>query len=198
MSAVENVIGLNAMQLTSLWCWQPAIISNMSNTEEWRAIEGHPAFEVSNLGGIRRVLPSSCHAWKSKPVPYPIKPVPRGKYLCVALEGGKRAYVHRLVAIAFVPGYAPGLEAAHNDGSKTNNRADNLRWATRSENAKDMMRHGTQPMATKKMFPPMIERVRRLRQLGNTYEQISTQTGLSQSTIYLFFRKHRATAADRA
>ena len=34
------------------------------------------------------------------------------------------------------------LECAHWDGNPLNNRADNLRWTTRADNAADAVRHG--------------------------------------------------------
>lgn len=46
---------------------------------------------------------------------------------------GQKLYVHRLVAQAFIPGDA-SLEINHKDGDKTNNRANNLEWVTRSQN----------------------------------------------------------------
>ena len=44
--------------------------------------------------------------------------------------------VHCLVAEAFVPGYASGLDVDHKNGKKWDNRAENLQWCTRSENIK--------------------------------------------------------------
>lgn len=51
--------------------------------------------------------------------------------------------VHRLVALAFCPGYHPQLEVCHNDGDPVNNNAENLRWDTHSSNVLDSVRHGT-------------------------------------------------------
>ena len=42
--------------------------------------------------------------------------------------------VHRLVAVAFVPGYAEDLQVNHKDADKTNNCADNLEWVTAKGN----------------------------------------------------------------
>jgi hypothetical protein len=39
-----------------------------------------------------------------------------------------RISVHRLVAMAFVPGYKVGLIVNHKDENTSNNRADNLEW----------------------------------------------------------------------
>lgn len=48
----------------------------------------------------------------------------------------KKAYVHRIVAMAFVKNPNPELykEVDHIDGNKSNNRADNLKWTDRKGN----------------------------------------------------------------
>ena len=50
---------------------------------------------------------------------------------------GKTRLVHRLVALTFVPSEVGKDFVNHKDGNKSNNRANNLEWCTRSEN----MRH---------------------------------------------------------
>ena len=49
---------------------------------------------------------------------------------------GKRTtfYVHRLVAMAFVPGYFEGATVNHKNEDHHDNRADNLEWMTKEEN----------------------------------------------------------------
>lgn len=42
--------------------------------------------------------------------------------------------VHRLVAIAWVPRYEPGLYVDHINSNRSDSRASNLRWATAQEN----------------------------------------------------------------
>ena len=43
-------------------------------------------------------------------------------------------YVHRLVAMAFVPGYFEGATVNHKNEDHHDNRADNLEWMTKAEN----------------------------------------------------------------
>jgi hypothetical protein len=55
----------------------------------------------------------------------------------------KRVAVHRLVSEKFHgPRPSIGHEVCHIDGDKTNNRASNLRWGTRKDNAADRESHG--------------------------------------------------------
>lgn len=51
----------------------------------------------------------------------------------------KKAYVHRLVAFAFIPNPLDLLEVNHKDEDKSNNDVSNLEWVTRLEN----VNHGT-------------------------------------------------------
>lgn len=51
--------------------------------------------------------------------------------------------VHRLVCEAFHGPCPPNMECCHGDGVRLNNRASNLRWATRADNVRDAIGHGT-------------------------------------------------------
>lgn len=51
----------------------------------------------------------------------------------------KKAYIHRLVALAFIPKKEGAKEVNHIDENKSNNHVSNLEWASRLEN----VRHGT-------------------------------------------------------
>ena len=71
-----------------------------------------------------------------------LKPYPRrGRYeemtvdLCAENNIRTQAYVHRLVALAYVDGRTKARnEIDHIDGNRHNNSADNLRWVTHQEN----------------------------------------------------------------
>lgn len=55
---------------------------------------------------------------------------------------GKNAYVHRLVAEAFIDRIDGKSCVNHKDGDKTNNCAENLEWVTHSENMHHASKNG--------------------------------------------------------
>jgi hypothetical protein len=63
---------------------------------------------------------------------------------------GERSYrVHRLVMLAFVGPCPEGLEVCHKNGDSLDNRLVNLYYGSRSQNALDMVRHGSHHNARK-------------------------------------------------
>lgn len=61
----------------------------------------------------------------------------KGGYLHVKLQtptGRKTAYIHRLVAEAFMPNPYNLPQVNHIDGNKYNNHVSNLEWCTQEEN----------------------------------------------------------------
>jgi|7_EtaG_2_1085326.scaffolds.fasta_scaffold41168_1 hypothetical protein len=79
------------------------------------------------------------------------------KYYCHILlkkENGiqKDEYIHRMVAKAFVPNPEGKPVVDHSNGDTLNNRVENLRWATRGENAMNAQKcrkHGTRQITSK-------------------------------------------------
>lgn len=116
--------------------------------EEWVPVVGYEGFyEVSSLGRVRSVDREFIRADGRRQCRRGrlLKPTPSGRgYPSVTLRHGVRRTVHILVCIAFHgPRPHPDYDAAHNNGVLTDNRRENLRWATKSENQQDSVRHGT-------------------------------------------------------
>ena len=100
-------------------------------------------YEVSNLGRVRNA--------RTGLVLRPRKSAHGYRKVSLFYKGqSKECYIHYLVATAFVEGWREGLEVNHKNGVKTDNRAENLEWVTRSENhqhAHDVLLLDVKPVA---------------------------------------------------
>ena len=92
--------------------------------EIWKDAPGFPGYQVSNAGRVRsfyRVL-----------APDSVK----GYYRVRLYRNGRvsRIYIHRLIAMAFVPNPEGLPQINHKNEIKTNNRVENLEWCTAQYN----------------------------------------------------------------
>lgn len=116
--------------------------------EEWRPIPGYEGrYEASSLGRIRS-LPNGCHNY---PLVRKTHVGPQGYDQIVLHKDGKRTHlnVHWLIAAAFLGPRPAGMDIRHLDGDKLNNSIANLVYGTRSENIRDIVRHGRHHNANK-------------------------------------------------
>lgn len=122
--------------------------------EEWRPVPGYEdIYSVSSEGRIvslaRIVMRPHGRTGKMTAFKWPEKTLKltiRGGMPSVALckEGAlKQAFVAPIVLLAFV-GSPPSLKhtAHHKDGDVTNNRLENLTWATHRERVKGLLKVG--------------------------------------------------------
>lgn len=129
-------------------CWMPVV--------GW---EG--AYEVSDLGRVRslaRTITYFSSQW-GKDVQRPVRAAvlrpktnPSG-HKQVTLTGQSDKWVHHLVLEAFVGPRPAGHEGLHRNGDPSDNRRINLRWGTRGDNLRDMVRHGGHFSANKTSCP---------------------------------------------
>jgi hypothetical protein len=122
----------------------------------------------------------------------PLSPyVTKSGYLEVAaMKEGKRIKesVHRLVAIAFVPGYKDFLSVNHIDGVKTNNRPENLEWVSLARNTQHQWETGLvdlrgEKQPGSKLTSKQVVYIRRLLSQGISAHTLAIVAGVSQSTI---------------
>lgn len=97
--------------------------------EVWKDIEGYEGlYQVSNYGNVVSLNYNGTGKRRL------IKPraTQLGYYQVQLYKNGCRKYclIHRLVAKAFVGGYAKGLHVNHIDENKSNNCYLNLEWVT--------------------------------------------------------------------
>ncbi len=112
------------------------------------------------------------------------------KYLTVILSrnGLPRAFsVHSLVCLAFRGPRPEGFEVRHLDGNARNNRADNLQYGTKIENAADREAHGRtlrgEAHRWSTISDEVVAAVLEDRRRGLFYYQIAERRGISKSHV---------------
>src|SRR5574343_436118 len=163
--------------------------------EIWKDIVGYEGlYQVSNLGNIKS-LPKQ---WKCGGSNAPLKEFSHnGKILKPLLSSNgycgvclyknnkvSRLSVHRTVADAFIDNFGNKPQVNHINGIKTDNRAENLEWATNSENMNPGSGlKGEKNHSSKFLNSEVVE----LRKLINsklyTQKQLASVYGVTQATI---------------
>jgi hypothetical protein len=121
--------------------------------ENWKEISGTDGeYLVSDLGrvvsfkkGYRAVLKPGLSS---------------NGYLSVCVNRKSRLIQH-LVAEAFIGRKPEGFLVLHNNGNRTDNRAENIRYGSPSENNLDITRHGRRKLSTES-----IREIRALHEIG--------------------------------
>ncbi len=159
--------------------------------EIWRDIPGHEgSYQVSSQGRVRS-LPRLIPIFDSvREISY-VRPCP-GKILrqsvCdkaghVSVHLGKYCRgipVHQLVMLAFHGRPPAGMEAMHLNGNPRDNRPENLRYGTHSENMTDMYRSGKGHM---KLTPEEVRQIRFGLWCGWTPRELATAYNVSDISI---------------
>jgi hypothetical protein len=104
----------------------------MEDKEHWCEIPGYAPYEASSHGRIRS-WNNGRYGRRTRPLIMKQSWSSNG-YMCINI-GQKPRRVHRLLALAFIPNPDNKYCVDHIDGDILNNSLNNLRWATKAENA---------------------------------------------------------------
>ena len=166
--------------------------------EQWRPVKGYEGhYEVSNLGRVKSLLRFKDNNKGKQIVESKIKDqtfTAGYPSLNIYLGGDvKRVYTHRLVADAFIPNPDNKKTVNHKNGIKTDNKVNNLEWATYSENTQHaietgLAKQGNPPKGSTNGFSKLTEdkviRMRLLYEKGNiSMREVAELFGIAKSTV---------------
>lgn len=158
----------------------------MTVEEIWLPAVGYEGYyEVSNMGNVRSLGRITNFGNQKKLVKgrvLKIKMRKAGYYPAAMFSVDNvitTVMIHRVVAQAFHPNPENKRTVNHIDGNKKNNRADNLQWATTSEN--NLHAHDTGLMNIRKLT---VEQVKEIRQSSLTDIQLGKLYGVRQGNIW--------------
>ena len=103
--------------------------------EQWKQIQSYPDHQISNYGNVKS-LRKGCHYNEIL-----TGTITKKGYRTVNLtdKDNKQhhVFVHRLVALHFIPNPENKLQVDHIDKNRLNNHITNLRWVNNSENGRN-------------------------------------------------------------
>jgi hypothetical protein len=163
-------------------------------SEEWRPVPGYGGhYEASSLGQIRvkprTIIKKHSRTGKLAEFSYPGRILlqcdngygyPR---VTLGVEGKTISVdVHRMVAKAFYGEPAKGLVVCHNNGVKTDNRPENLRWDTQKANNDDRRKHKTLPVGENHPMAKLKQAdIDSIRSRGLHYTEVMRECGMSRT-----------------
>lgn len=163
--------------------------------ELWVKVPEFP-YEVSCLGRVRRLSIASEAMRKLFPrrnyEPRILTPTVNNGYQYVTLSTKtkqRRVSVHALILTVFVGDRPKGMYGCHKNGNRSDNRVENLKWATPKENQEDRVKHGNgqdgEANGSCKMTAEKVRLLRAARRTGLTYDQLSEMFRTTRGNVHV-------------
>lgn len=147
---------------------------------KWKTIEEYPNYMVSDMGEVKSLKFGKERILKG------IKD--KDGYLIVNLfkEGKKKShFIHRLVALAFLPNPNNLSEVNHISEIKTDNRVENLEWCNREHN----LNHGSRNERARKTLTNRKDLSKPILQFSKTGKLIRKWTSVREVERELGFNE---------
>lgn len=165
--------------------------------EEWRLIpESGGVYYVSNTGKVKSITHNvkqhngKCRIQIGRELSQ--SKCKKG-YLMVSIKrkGNKyHTFVHRLIAICFIPNPENKPQVNHIDGDKLNNSIENLEWCTNKENHDHARKMGLMKCNTcekhhmSKLTNNQVKEARKKRKKGSTIPELSIEYNVSTTAMH--------------
>ena len=121
--------------------------------EEWRDIPGYEGlYQVSNIGRVRSLdHPIGTRLMRGRVLS--LQKTKTGYHMVNLSKDGvvSKVFVHRVVAMAFLPKQIDMNFVDHVNGVRSDNRVQNLRWVTCSDNRRNANRLGNLPKSYRRV-----------------------------------------------
>jgi hypothetical protein len=160
-----------------------------------KPIPGVPGYGVTQDGRVFSERPINGkgpfgHKWR----PIKVNPGGTSPYLQFGVDK-RKMLVHKAVALAFIGPRPIGLEIAHVNGNCQDNRADNIRYVTHSQNEKMKREHGTSPCGEAnpqaKLRLQQVEVIRQSYSGRGSGVLLARKYGVSEATVSVIIHHKR-------
>jgi hypothetical protein len=170
--------------------------------EIWRNIHDFEGiYQISSLGRVKsleRVIQIKNYSQVCKERILIPRISKKAGYFTVQLCSSsikKSFYIHRLVASAFIDNSNNYPYVNHKNGTKTDNRVENLEWLTPSQNSKHAFATGLRKVTKNPhLYAPVLKINKTTGEIVHEYESFASairELNISSATLHLWLNRQR-------